>query len=88
VPAVCWHAILFDFEGETMTVPSTPARKTPWLAIILGVLAVLCLCAVVISIAILAYLTPIQASAVPTTVTEVFTAQETALPTIGSSQEA
>jgi hypothetical protein len=50
-----------------MTVPSTPVRKTPWLAIILGVLAILCLCALVIGIAILAYLIPLRTS---TTVTE------------------
>jgi hypothetical protein len=70
-----------------MTVPSNPAQKTPWLVIILGVLAVLCLCAIAIGIAILAYLTPISGSTVPLTVTEVFTGQETALPTIVPSLE-
>lgn len=45
-----------------MTIEPTPVRKTPWLAIALGVLAVLCLCAVVTVIAILAYLIPIRAS--------------------------
>ena len=45
-----------------MTIEPTPVRKTPWLAIILGVLAVLCLCAVVIGIAILAYFIPIRGS--------------------------
>ena len=50
-----------------MTIPTAPARKLPWLIIILGVLAVLCLCAVVIAVAILAFLTPIRGS---TTVTE------------------
>ena len=70
-----------------MTVPSNPARKTPWLVIILGVLAVLCLCAIVISIAILAYFIPIRASTTPITVTEVFSQQETALPAIVPSQQ-
>jgi hypothetical protein len=50
-----------------MTVPPVPIRKTPWLAIILGVLAILCLCALVIGLAILAYLIPVRTS---TTVTE------------------
>jgi hypothetical protein len=45
-----------------MTVEPSPAGKTPWLAIALGGLAVLCLCAIVVCIAIFAYLTPVRTS--------------------------
>jgi hypothetical protein len=59
----------------------------PWLIIILGVLAALCLCAIVIGIAILAFFTPIRASTTPVTVTEVVTEQESTLPTTVPSPE-
>lgn len=66
-----------------MTVEPTPVRKTPWLIIVLGALAVLCLCAIMIGVAILAFLTPIRTS---TTVTEptpiVIFETETALPAV------
>lgn len=55
-----------------MTVEPTPFRKTPWLAIGLGAFAILCLCAIVICVAVIAYLTPIRASTtIPEAVTEV-----------------
>ena len=50
-----------------MTVEPTPVRKTPWLIIALGTLAVLCLCAIVCGVAIFAFLIPIRAE---TTATE------------------
>ena len=66
-----------------MTVEPTPVKKTPWLFIALGTIGVLCLCAIVICVAVLAYLTPIRAS---TTVTEpasiVIFETETALPAV------
>src|SRR5512134_2091519 len=64
----CWH--LNSFGGELMTIEPTPVRKTPWLAIGLGALGILCLCAIVICLAILAFFTPIRAS---TTIPEVMT---------------
>jgi hypothetical protein len=45
-----------------MTVQPTSVRKTPWLAIGLGVLAVFCLCAVVCGVAIFAFFIPTSVS--------------------------
>ena len=45
-----------------MTMEPTPAGKTPWLAIALGGLAVLCLCAIVVCVAIVAFFIPIRSS--------------------------
>ena len=45
-----------------MTMEPTPAGKTPWLAIALGGLAVLCLCAIVVCAAIVAFFVPIRSS--------------------------
>ena len=71
-----------------MTVTPAPVKKMPWLAIGLGALALLCLCAIVIGVAILAFLSPIRAS---TSVTEVppvvIFETETALPTTVFEQE-
>jgi hypothetical protein len=49
-----------------MTVESSSARKTPWLLIGLGVVGVLCLCAIVIVVAVLAFLNPIRSSTTET----------------------
>ena len=66
-----------------MTAQPTPARKTPWLLIGLGVFALLCLCAVVIGVAGFAFFT--TTSSVTTIVTEappvVIFETEPALPT-------
>ena len=71
-----------------MSVPATPVRNMPWLAIILGALAVLCLCACVIVVAALAYLIPIRGS---TSVTEIAPVEifetATALPTVVQAEE-
>lgn len=45
-----------------MTDQPTPARKTPWLFIILGVLAALCLCVVVIAVAYFSFIVPTSSS--------------------------
>ncbi len=72
-----------------MTVQPTPARKTPWLLIGLGVFAFLCLCAVVIGVAGFAFFTTTRS--VTTIVTEappvVVFETESALPTDVPAEE-
>ena len=51
-----------------MTVESSPVRKTPWLLIGLGALGVLCLCVIVLIVAVLAFFIPTR---VTSTMTEV-----------------
>lgn len=72
-----------------MSIPATPVRKTPWLAIILGVLAVLCLCAVVIGVAGFAFFTTTRS--VTTIVTEegpvIIVETESVLPTAIPAEE-
>lgn len=76
-----------------MTVQPSPARKTPWLAIGLGALAALCLCAVVAGVAIYVFFTPasVSTSAVPTAVneipTEIVIPQDTAEPATVPAEE-
>ena len=71
-----------------MSVPATPVRNTPWLAIILGALAVFCLCACVIVVAALAYLIPIRGSTSVTAVAPVEVLETaTALPTVVQAEE-
>ena len=69
-----------------MTVPTAPAKKTPWLLIVLGVLVVLCLCAIVIGIAIFAFLTPIRGNIVTEEPPVVATVQIDPIPTTGTSE--
>lgn len=70
-----------------MTVPTAPAKKTPWLLIVLGVLGVLCLCATVIGIAILAFLTPIRGNIVTEEPPVVATGPINPMPTTVTSEE-
>ena len=75
-----------------MIVPPDPVRKTPWLAIALGTLAILCLCTIVIVVAILAYLIPIRSSTTipepPAEVIEPTTALFTPLPSEQAQESA
>jgi hypothetical protein len=77
----------YSFSGETMTVEPTPVKKTPWLFIALGAIGVLCLCAIVIGAAILAFFIPTRVTTVTEAPFEVIPEQETALPTTVPSQE-
>src|SRR5689334_20421515 len=89
IPACRKHTEVdyFLFGGETMTVPTAPAKKTPWLLIVLGVLVVLCLCAIVIGIAIFAFLIPIRGNIVTEEPPVVATVQIDPIPTTVTSEE-
>ena len=65
-----------------MTVEPTPVQKIPWLAIGLGVLVILCLCAIVICVAIIAYFTTSRVTTVvPQGATEIVIEPTIVLPT-------
>lgn len=69
-----------------MSVEPGSVRKTPWLIIILGVLAVLCLCAILCVIAIVAYITPLSGSTISSEPTPIVIF-ETPLPAEVPTQE-
>jgi hypothetical protein len=73
-----------------MTDQPAPARKTPWLFIILGVIAAFCLCIVVVSVAYFMFFIPVSSSTTVVTEepVEVVTVEAaTALPTEVPTQE-
>lgn len=86
--SVCQPRLAYQhhsFGGKNMTMEPTPTRKTPWFAIVLGGLAVLCLCAIVVCLAILAYFIPIRSSTTfletsSVVIRETETVQPTAIP--------